>query len=433
MDESLKAFLTELRAGLSGFPESETREAVEYYEEHINDALEEGENAENILSRLDSPEKIAAVIMTETSIKKAQSKPGLKNYSKVLKYSRALITRPFSILLFFIFVVVTYSTAFLLFLGAIVSAAAACIILPGSVYEALNIPVKFTAEILGTIGAGLFLAALCLLLAYGLVKLCTLFIRLSASLVGHMLNKPGKQLHDTRQNSAIDGSSPSGAKTSKRIPLACMIAIAAGLMLSLSTGLPVKLFMIFNSMEPAGITTQEWEYNKADVNKISITTAHSHIRLEKGSSDKIKISYEQPDWMEPEINCANGLLSFVEKSNGRLPLFSMISIHENRTDVVLTLPQGFDTEALKLESRGGFIYIGTGNFNARLKTYTGSIYVEKNAAMTAGIQAGTSTGVIQAAGRDVGTKTADGIKYETFDNGGKTIEIETSRGSIFID
>ena len=448
MDDSLKTFLAELRAGLSGFPESETREAVEYYEEYINDALEEGENAENILSHLDSPEKISAVIMTETSIRKAQNKPGLKNYSNVLKYSRTLITRPFSILLFSIFVIVTYSIAFMLFLGAIATAAVACVVLPGSVYEALNIPAKFTSEILGTMGFGLFSAALCLLLAYGLFKLCTLFIRLSAGLVGRMLNKPGKQLHDTRQNSAIVGSSPSpdskgitGAdgktakktRTSKRIPIACLIAIAAGLVLSLSTGLPIKLFMIFNSMEPASITTQEWEYSKADVNKISITTAHSHIRLEKGSSDKIRISYEQPDWMEPEISCTGGQLSFVEKSNGRLPLFSMVSMHENNTDVVVTLPSGFEPGELKLESRGGFIYIETGDYDTQVMTYTGSIYVEKDAARTAGITAATSTGIIQAGGRDAGTKASNGINYEAAANGGKTIVIETSRGSIFID
>ncbi len=451
MDESLKSFLTELRARLSGFPESETREAVEYYEEYINDALEEGENAENILSHLDSPERIAAVIMTETSIRKAQSKPGLKNYSNVLKYSRTLITKPLSVLLFSIFVIVTYSTAFLLFLGAIVSAAAACIVLPGAVYEALKIPAGFTAEIIGTIGGGLFFAALCLLPAYGLFKLCTLFIRLSASLVGRILNKPGNQLRDTRQNSTIGISSPSpdsegitdagekGEKIAKRagtsrwIPWTCLIAITVGLILSLSTGLPVKLFMIFNSTESSSITTQEWEYSKSDVNKISITTAHSHIRLEKGSSDKIKILYEQPDWMEPEISCANGQLTFEEKSNGRLPLFFLVSLHENRTDVVVTLPAGFEPAELKLESRGGFIYIETGDFNTKVKTYTGSIYVEKGTAMTAGVKAGTSTGIIQAAGKDAGTKTAGGIKYEAVVNGGKAIEIETSRGSIFID
>lgn len=448
MDDLLKTFLTELRTRLSGFHESETREAVEYYEEYINDALEEGENAESILSHLDPPEKIAAVIMAETSIRKAKNKPGLKNYSKALKYSRTLITRPFSILLFSIFVIVTYSIAFLLFLGAVVSAGAACVVLPGAVYEGLNIPAGFMAEIIGTIGAGLFFAALCLLLAYGLFKLCKLFIRLSTNLVSRMMKKPGKQLHDTRQNSAISGNSPSPgsegisgidkktekkARGSKWILRTCLIAIVAGLLLSLSSGLPVKLFMIFNSMEPAGITTQEWEYNKADVNKISITTAHSHIRLEKGNSDKIRISYEQPDWMEPETSSTNGQLTFIEKSNGRLPLFSLVSIHESNTDVVLALPAGFEPEDLKLESRGGFIYLETGDYDTQVKTYTGSIYVGKDAAVSTGIKAVTSTGVIRVGGRNIGTKPANGIKYESAVNGSKSIAIETSRGSIFID
>lgn len=452
MDDLLKTFLTELKAGLSGFPESETREAVEYYEEYINDALEEGENPETVLSRLDPPEKIAAVIMTETSIKKAQSKPGLKNYSKVLKYSRTLITRPFSILLFFIFIFMTYSTALLLFLGSVASVVAACFVLLCTLFEGLKIRMEFVSEIIGFTGFGIFSSALCLLSAIALFKLCRCIIKLSTSLVSYMLNKPGKKLTDSEKtgrikpsktNEVIEGSAKQSLKKtgSKNLSLKVFLVITAGgLVISFLSGLPVKLFMIFNSMEPSSVITREWEYNKNDTKNISITTAHSHIRLEKGSSDKIKISYEQPDWMEPEISCTNGQLSFVEKSNGRLPLFPMVSMHENNTDVVLTLPQGFAPQALKLESRGGFIYIGTGDYSTQIKTYTGSIYVEKNAAMDAGIKAATSTGVIQANGKDVGTKTTDGIRYEAGSityaasaNTIKAIEIETSQGSIFID
>lgn len=428
MDDRIRTFLDDIKNKLVGLPEAETKEALDYYEEYLNDALDEGKSAEELLSHLDPPEKIAAMIMAETSIRKAQSSPGLKNYSKALKYARFGITRPFSILMFSIFIFTTYSTALLLFLGAFASAAAACVILPGFVYEAIKIPSKYLGEILGTIGSGLFFAALCLLPAFGLFKLCRLFIRLSSGLVGRMLNKSRKPLPD------ISESPAEKSKSSNMLLKACLISIAVGLVLSLATGLPVKLFMIFNSMEPSSINTQAWEYDQADVKQISISTAHSHIRLVKGNSDKIKITYEQPDWLEPETSCTDGQLTFSEKSNGRLPLFSLVSLHENRTEVVVSLPEGFKPSALKLESRGGFVHIDSTDFNVDVKTYTGSIYIEPGAGIKqAGIIASTSTGIIQAGGEDVGTKTSKGLVYNVAAQSNNRIRLETSRGSIFIE
>jgi uncharacterized membrane protein len=447
MDDRVKRFLEKLKEGLAGLPEAEAREAVQYYEEYICDALDEGENEESVLSRLGPPEKIAAGIMAETSIRKAQSSPGLKNYSRALKYSRTLITRPFSILLFSIFIFTTYSMVLLLFLSSAVSAAAGLVALAYLVYEAVKIPSAYIGEILGTIGMGLFFAALCLLLSIAFFKLCGLFVRLSAGLVGRMLNRPGRKLRSDDAStgpelsaesceSNMDPDGPSHKKTgsSGLAVKACLAAAVAGLVLSLCTGLPVKLFTIFNSMEPASITNQKWEYAVSDVKDISITTAHSHIRLEKGNSDKIKITYEQPDWMEPEVSCSDGLLAFTEKSRGRLPLFSMVSMHENRTNVVLTLPAGFKPEALEVESRGGYIHIDAANSGVTAKTYTGSIYVASDVAAAAGIKAVTSTGVIEVNGKSAGTKAQDGdTRYEAAPQEGSRIEIETSRGSIYID
>lgn len=427
MDDSINIFLDELKLKLSGFPEDETREAVEYYEEYINDALDEGKSAEELLSHLDSPEKIATMIKAETSIKKAQSNPGLKNYSKVLKYARYGITKPISVLLFSIFIIVTYSTAVLLFCGAIVSAAAACVILPGFIYEALKIPSKYIAEIISTISMGIFSAGLCLLLAFGFFKLCRLFIQLSSGLVRRMLNKSHKPLTDISKSPAEKSNS------SKLLLKVCLISISAGLVLSLATGLPIKLFMIFNSMEPSSIATQEWEYDSTSVDKINITTAHSHIRLEKGDSDKIKISYEQSDWLEPETTCTNGQLTFSEKFNGRLPLFSFVSLHENNTEVVISLPEGFKPDALGLESKGGFVHIGSTDFNVMAKTYTGNIYLEPGTgAKPAVIRASTSTGIIQAGGTNVGAKTSKSTEYIVAAQTGSSIELDTTRGSIFI-
>lgn len=428
MDDRIKAFLDELKLELAGFPENEIKEAMEYYEEYISDALEEGKSAEEIFSRLDPAVKIAAMIKAETSIRKAQNNPGLKNYSKVLKYAYLGITRPFSVLMFSLFIFTTYGIALLLFLGAIASAAAACVVISAFIYEAVKIPSNYISEIIGTVSSGIFFAAVCMLSAIGFYKLCRLFIQLSSGLVGRMLNKSHKP-------SAIVSEPPEAKVRNSGLPLKiCLISILASLLLALVTGLPTKLFMIFNSMEPSSITVQKWEYDSSAVDKISITTAHSNIRLKKGNSDKIEISYGQPDWLEPETICKDGQLTFSEKSNGRLPLFSFISLHENSSEIIISLPEGFDPEALELISRGGFVYIDCTDYDIEVKTYTGNICLEPGSgAKPAAITAATSTGIIQSAGTNVGVKTANGQEYKIAAQDSKSINLETTRGSIFIN
>ena len=427
MDDRMKTFLDDLKLYLTGLPEAETKEALDYYEEYLNDALDEGKSMEDILSHLESPEKIAAMILAETSIRKAQSNPGLRNYSTVLKYARSGITKPFSALLFSLFIFVTYTTAVLLFCSAIVSVAAACVLLPGFVYEALRIPSKYMGEIIGTMAGGVFFTALFLLLAYGLFKLCRLLIQVSSGLVGQMLNK-------SRKSMTVGGESTEEKRKSSALPVNILITAAAvGLVISLATGLPEKMFMIFNSAVPSSIQTLEWEYDRAEVGKISITTAHSHIRIEKGHSDKVKITYEQPDWMEPEITFSNGQLTFSEKSNGRMPAFELVSMHENGTEVTVMLPEGFAPETFKLESKGGFVHIDSTDFNIKVKTYTGNIYLTPGTSdKPADIKAGTSAGIIQAGGINAGTKTANGLEYHVAAQNGSSIKLETSRGSIFL-
>ena len=376
---------------------------------------------------MDTPDKIAATLKTDTSIRIAQKNPGLKNYHKVLKYAISNITKPFPILLFSIFIFTTYSTAIIIFCGSFVTAAAALILLAGSIFEALKIPGKYTAEIIGTIGSGLFAAMLCLLIAYGLFKLFRLFIKISTGIVGRMFKK-------TRSPIPKNERSPAEKTRSSRLFVKiCAGTAAACLILAIATGLPVKLFMIFNSMEPLNIENRTWEYNAAEVRNLNINSAHSHIRLVKSSSDRIKIEYEQPDWMEAKADLNSGLLTFDEKSNGRLPIFFLISLHENKTYVTISLPEGFEPDNLNLESRGGFVHIESTDYNALVKTYTGNIYLEPGSdAFPYNLKAMTSTGLIQKNGKSVGTKSQNALKYNMSSNNGSSLELETSRGSIFV-
>lgn len=430
MDERLKVFLDKLNAQLAGLPESDRAEALDYYTEYVDDALDDGATPEEILSHLDSPERTAAMIKAETSIKKAQSDPGFRNYSSVVKYARFSITRPISIFLFSMIIFCTYSIAISLFLVTVASAAGACLTLAACVYEALKMPLTYVTGVISTIGLGIFCSGLLALVSYLFFILSRLFIRMSIGLIARMLRKPQSSVPEFREDSSL-------RKANKRKALkAGLCIIAAGLTISLATGMPIKLFMIFNSMKPADITIRNWSYNAADIRNISIATAHSHIRLTEGKSGKIEISYEQSDWMDPEISVADGKLAFSEVSNGRIPFFPLVTMHENSADLTVRLPAGYKADDIKLESRGGSIYIESAKYAAQVRTYTGSIYLRPGAAEPApAVKAVTSTGTIQVSGKEAGKRTAVETLYENVPaaGGGSSIDLETERGSIFID
>lgn len=427
MDDRIKAFLKELESKLTDLPETEAKGALDYYEEYLNDALDEGKSVDELLEHMDSPVKISAIIKTETSIRKAQNNPGLRNYSRVLKYALSGITTPLAILLFSVFIFITYGIALVLFCGAFATATAALVFLAGLIFEAIKIPAKFVPEIMGTAGFGVFLAGICLLTSYGLFLLCRLFIMLSSGLVGRMMNKSLKPLHGNGETYRNKG------KSHRKLVKVCIIAAAVGLVISIASGLPVKLFNIFNSARPASITVKSWEFNKSDVKNINISTEHSHIRLVKSKSERIVIRYEQSDWLEGEAVCKDGKLSFYEKSNGRLPLFQFVSMHENRAEVVVELPDGTSHGALWLESRGGFVHVEDLDFNTHVKTYTGNIFLYTGqASKLPGITAGTVTGYILVDGRKAGTKTFGITSFKKAPETDTGIEMESTGGSIFI-
>lgn len=435
MDERIKKYLKELEQQLAGLPEIEQEEAMDYYTEYVNDALDEGVSPEELLSRLDPPEKTAAVIKTETSIKHFRSNPGLKNYSKLVKYARLGLTRPLTVLMFSLLIFTTYCIAILLFLGTVVSAAAACLILPALIYEALNMPSGYLAEIAGTIGMGIFASGLMLLTAYGFYVLCRPLFRLSANLISIMLKKnTGHTFTADSDSLTFKGRKKSLHKTFNAI----LLIIAAGLLITVATGLPVKMFMIFNSMKPSNITMHSQEFAVSEVSKISINTVHSVIRLKEGSSDKIELKYEQSDWLEFNISLNDGELVFTEESNGRMPLFPLVTMHENRAELTVTLPAGYNPDKVALESRGGFLYIENTLVPVEAKTYTGSIFISAAGKATAAggsgsVSARTSTGLIQAEGKNVGIRTANGTEYEHKTENSESIVLETERGNIFFE
>lgn len=440
MNEKLKAFLDELSHQLNGLPEVERMEVLNYYEEYMNDALDEGVSPEKLLSTLESPINIAASIKAEISIRNMKNKPGLKNYSKVVKYTRIGIKRPLSIFLFSLLIFATYITAICLFTVTIASAAAACVVFATFMAEALKIPSQYPADIIGTIAMGVFFAGLMMLVAWGLYNLCGLLFRSSADLIARMLNKKSKSTSDSIRVPSNDGSCDNMKSTGRKVNVSALVfkiglgIIATGLVIALATGLPTKMFMLFNSMKPSNITIQQWEYNTDSVTNISINTVHSNIKVIRSNSDKIEIQYEQSDWLKPEISSTGRQLTFTEKSNGRMPLFSLVTMHENSAELTIALPESYKADDMTLESKGGFIFITGTKVPVQVKTYTGSIYIEQEGdANPAVLRASTSSGVIKAYGKDAGTKTDGRTVYHSDSQNGIQIRIETNRGSIFIE
>jgi uncharacterized membrane protein len=63
-------FIDRLRENLSGLPTAETEERLDFYEEMIEDRMEEGISEEEAVAAIGSPDKIAAQIIEEIPLKK---------------------------------------------------------------------------------------------------------------------------------------------------------------------------------------------------------------------------------------------------------------------------------------------------------------------------------------------------------------------------
>jgi len=252
-----------------------------------------------------------------------------------------------------------------------------------------------------------------------------------------MLKKDSKPVDTVNGPSQDMQPSTEGRKVSRPLR-AALIITAAGLIISLASGLPVKLFMIFNSMKPFDITAINHEFDISEASEISIYTAHSNIRLTEGSPGKITLGYEKSDWLDFDIENRDGKIVFTEKSNGRLPLFPLVSMHENSAVLTIAIPSDYQPDRIRLESRGGSILIESAAFAVNAKTYTGPIRLS---AFTGGtvdgippvVRAKTSKGTIISQGKDAGTKTLQGTEYELPSASPATISLESERGIIILE
>jgi uncharacterized membrane protein len=429
MDERVSNYIKTLKNLLKDLSEAEVKEAVDFYEEFLNDAAEAGKDLDAVLNDLDSPDKIAGMLRMESSIVKAQNRPDLKNFTRVLGNAFRSVSAPVSVFLLAIITLISSGMVALMFAGAFVSFVGAVAVALGMAYQALTIPGRFPLEIAGTIGAALFGASICMLLAVGLYKLGRLFIRISTQQIGLILKVSGKPV------SGMEKTAAGGSLRTKRFVYACLLASAAGLLLFAVSGLPWRYLTIFNSMKPENVAMRiVSESDPGKVSKISIVTANSCIKVIRGTSDKITISYEQPDWMDYETGSSGSMLSFYEKSNGRLPLYGLSKLHESRTEVVVSIPEGYSPDVITLDSTGGYILIDGIEENVKARTYNGGISLTSSGTNDSrNIKASTINGRILAGGVRTGQRTDRGIEFYQNTKSNKTIELTSSNGNISID
>lgn len=507
MDERIGEFIQALEKQLEveDLSEEEVDEALGYYKEYLIDAYDEGKDMDEIFLEIGTPEKVAGMIKAGLNIARGRENPGLKSFAKVSGSAFRAVSMPFYVFLLSITIFLSYCMVGVFFTGAFLFCLAGCTSLMVILYQAFTMPAKFLLEIAGTIGIG-FLSAGILLLFGILMNWCgRLFIRVSMGLIRSILNKPGKSgyksMHiaieenkkDSKQankekskqvskeeskqvsKEEIDKESKKASKeeiekeTEKSAKVAdkaagmrkavkvLAIISAAGLLIFMLSGIPWRYFMIFNSMKPP-ITRQVFEYDPEDVNRIDLSTANAYIEVVAGGQDnnRIALTYEQPDWTDFEIGNENGVLGFNEKSNGRLPFFDLIIIHECVVKLTVSLPGEADLQTLRLDSTGGKLLISgvTENIdNIYATTLNGDIHMHMLdgsgggvkgylAADEHGIKINTTSGSIfiggEAIARENGGEGTPGRKdkgaaYYKEGDPKRVIELKSTNGSIYVE
>ncbi len=120
-------YLESIKAKLNGLPEKDIQSAVEYYEEAIDDRIEDGLTEEQAIEEVGTPEEIAEKILMESSIPKlitAKAKP--KRALKGWEIALIIISSPIWIwlaiimmILFFVVIIVIF--ALIVSLGSVLA------------------------------------------------------------------------------------------------------------------------------------------------------------------------------------------------------------------------------------------------------------------------------------------------------------------------
>lgn len=428
MNNKIAEFLRALEEKLQGMDAEERKNALLYYNEYLSDAEESGKDMYEVFAKLGKPEDLAFIIEAEETLNLAKNKPGVKNFNNAMKKAFIGVSTPFGSFLRGVFLFAVYGVLVLFLGAALLSSIGAIAIFSCFIYEIFKIPSEFFIERLGTLGAGLLSLSLLFMVAFGFFRISQWLMRLATEIIRKMVR--GKANKNTYESAGVEKKK----NYDKRILIISASVMVLSMILTFASGLPVKMFTIFNSDKPENIKLAINEYNADEVKSIVVNTAHSCISFAKDKSkpDKILITYEQPDWLSYQSGIENGVVNFKEASNGRLPLFDLVSLHESRTRVTIYLPEGYNADEITLESKGGFITITETMQNISAKTYSGQIMLDVSSKNTPfNLKAKTEVGKLDMANiYNVGEERSEiSINQQ---NAAVSFNLESNMGNITV-
>ncbi len=426
MNDKIDSFIKSLESQLRDCPSNEKDEAIQYYREYLSDALESGEDPDLVMRKMGSTEKIAAMIRMETSIAKARKSPGVRNYGGVMKNTFRIVTTPFSMFSLSIFVLLTASIFILFFAMAFCTALCAIMTLAVSVHEITKMPGEFLMEIMGTLGMGLMVAGIFMFLTLSFYKLTRLFIRLSVWFIDKILKKP-------KQNPLVMEKRTTLKSHQTKVAIWVFSAISAtGLLLFAVSGLPMRYFTIFNSIKPENIEIQSYQMDMDEIDDIFIEAVHSIVTISEDSGNEVRFAYEKSDWLDGDFQTEGKEFRFRERTNGRLPFFDLVSLHESLTELRISIPKEYDGK-ITIKSIGGHVIVSNPSYSLQVKTMNGRVEVDIPRIDLMNITAKNKNGGIYVNGIQMGERADEGTQYQSATNTERTMELETTNGDIHIN
>ena len=188
-------YLSELALKLTKLPQLERDNAITFYTEYIDDAMENGKTMQEIEVTLGNPGDVAAKIIADYSVNKAKEKPSLSNGLKaliaVLGVFAIPIAAPAAIAIVVIIVallITVFSVAFSLIMTAVGLFIAVAFML------GVSIVFLFTDTMLGlaTLGASMIASGILIFLGYCFIKLASVMVTGTSFFIKSIIDKNRK-------------------------------------------------------------------------------------------------------------------------------------------------------------------------------------------------------------------------------------------------
>ncbi len=419
--DALDRFMAEVRAGLADLKGDSARYAVEYCEEFISEAREAGRPEEEILARIGSVQEIITHARAEAALSGAEKSPGpfrlaragrqvLRSIADSAARSSLLLAAsiPFALTLLF------YAAAAAAFIGAI---ALACVMILGAV----QMPGRYPMEIIGTAGGAALSGAVTALAGLLLLRIAAILSRATTGLLR-------RRMRGNARPAEKNGTKPRKSAGMKITAAVFGFLALAGIGLLAPSGLPVKYFMIWNSVKPVDAAENSWTFKTRDVRRISASTMNTDIVIQSSGSGTgdIRVRYEEPPWLTGDAALENGEIVFKETSRGMLPFMDFIARHRGTTALVIEVPSGFRANVLEAQSIGGCVTLAVPAGSSRVETNTGAILFTVNSSVKRITAAAPEGGII------VNGAPMPGTSYAAAGPGAGTAELASTGGRIEI-